>query len=139
MTMRLLATIGLCVITASASGLAQGTAARKAASAPTAATHKAWMDDAADAQDELREAIVGKSSAKAAGAASKLRTLMARTERYWAGRHADDVVTLARESKALAGQVASAARARKFEQANETFGKLNTTCSGCHDLHPEKR
>jgi hypothetical protein len=139
MTMRLLATIGVCLITASASGLAQGKSTGKAAPAPDAAVHKAWMNDATDAQDDLREAIAGKSSAKAAAAALKLQTLMARTERYWASRHAEDIVMLARESKALAGQVSRAARAHKLERANEAFGKLNTTCNTCHDLHPEKR
>lgn len=139
MLTRLLATLGICLATASMSGLAQGKATRKAATAPTAAVHKAWMNDAADAQEDLREAIAGKSSAKAAAAALKLRTLMARTERYWTSRQADDIVTLARESKALAGQAARAAKAHKLDQANEAFGKLNTTCNTCHDLHPEKR
>lgn len=139
MTTRLFATIGVWLITASVSGLAQGKATRKAATAPDAAVHKAWMNDATDAQDDLREAIAGKSSAKAGAAALKLQTLMARTERYWASRHADDIVKLAQESKALAGQVARAAKAHELEQANEAFGKLNTTCNTCHDLHPEKR
>lgn len=139
MTTRLLSTIGVCLATASVSGFARSQATGKAATAPTAAVHKAWMNDATDAQDDLREAIAGKSSAKAAAAAVKLQTLMARTERYWASRHAEDIVTLARESKALAGQVARAARAHKLEQANEAFGKLNTTCNTCHGLHPEKR
>jgi hypothetical protein len=138
-TIRLLATIGVCLATASVSGFAQSKAAGKAAPASDPAVHKAWMNDATDAQDDLREAIAGKSSAKAAAAALKLQTLMARTERYWASRHAEDIVTLARESKALAGRVVRAARAHKLEQANEAFGKLNTTCNACHDLHPEKR
>jgi len=97
------------------------------------------MNDATDAQEDLREALGGKSSAKAAAAASKLQTLMARTEGYWTSRHADDIVKLAQESKALAGDVARAAKAHKLDQATEAFGKLNTTCNTCHDLHPEKR
>ena len=136
---RRLAMIGVCLATASVSGLAQGNTTTTTAAAPTAAEHKAWMNDATDAQDDVREAIAGKSSTKAAAAALTLQALMARTERYWATRHADDIVTLARESKGFAGQVAAAAKAGKFELANEAFGKLNTTCNTCHDLHPEKR
>jgi hypothetical protein len=139
MTKRLLATIGVCLATASVSGFAQSKATGKAKTAPNAAMHKAWMNDATDAQEDVREAIAGKSSAKTAAAALKLQTLMTRTERYWASRHADDIVKLAVEAKALAGQVAQAARARKLDQANDAFGKLNTTCNTCHDLHPEKR
>lgn len=141
MTKRQLAGIGVClaIVSASVPVRTQGPAKGAAAKGPNAAVHKAWMNDATDAQDDLREAIAGKSSAKATAAALKLQTLMARTERYWAGRHADDIVKLAQESKALAGQVARAAKANKLEQANEAFGKLNTTCNTCHDLHPEKR
>lgn len=139
MTKRLLAITGVCLATTSASGFAQRNATGRAAAAPDAAAHKAWMNDATDAQEDLREALAGKSSAKAAAAGSKLQTLMAKTEGYWSSRHADDIVKLAVEAKALAGQVAQAARARKLDQANEAFGKLNTTCNTCHDLHPEKR
>ena len=141
MTTRLLTGIGVffAIVSASVSARTQGPAKGTAAKAPDAAVHKAWMNDAADAQDDLREALAGKSSAKTAAAALKLQTLMARTERYWASRHADDIVKIAQESKALAGQVARAAKAHKLEQANEAFGKLNTTCNTCHDLHPEKR
>jgi hypothetical protein len=141
MTTRLLTGIGVffAIVSASVSARTQSPAKGTAAKAPDAAVHKAWMNDAADAQDDLREALAGKSSAKSAAAALKLQTLMTRTERYWAGRHAADIVKLAQQSKAFAGQVASAARARKFEQAGDAFGKLNTTCNTCHDLHPEKR
>jgi hypothetical protein len=139
MTKRLAVTIGVCLATASVSGFAQGHAPGTAAAAPDAAVHKAWMNDATDAQEDLREALAGKSSAKAAAAASKLQTLMDRTERYWASRHADDIVKLAVEAKALARQVGQAARARKLDRAKEVFGTLSTTCNTCHDLHPEKR
>ena len=40
-----------------------------------AAAHKAWMDDAADAQDELKEALAAKTLAKQVGAAAKARSL----------------------------------------------------------------
>ena len=139
MMKRPLATIAVCLATVLVAGFAQNTAAGQPKAAPDAATHKAWMNDATDAQEDLREAMAGKSSAKAAAAASTLQTLMAQTERYWTSRHADDIVKLAVEAKALAGQVAQAAKARKLDQANEAFGKLNTTCNTCHDLHPEKR
>lgn len=131
--------LALCLTVATGSAVAQGKPARKKASAPTAATHKAWMNEATDAQEDVREALAGKSSTKVAAAASKLQTLMTRTERYWTSRHADDIVKLAAEARTLAGQVAQAARARKLDQATEAFGTLNATCNTCHDLHPEKR
>ena len=103
-----------------------------------AAAHKAWMSDT-DAQDELREALAAKALAKAEAPATKLEDLMGKTEQYWAGKHADDVVKLAQESRTLAKQVAAAAKARSLTRANAAFEKLNKTCNTCHDLHPEKR
>lgn len=101
--------------------------------------HKALMDDAGDAQDDLRDLLAGKDAAKAAAAARKLETLLAQTERYWAAKHAEDIVKIAKASETLAQQVATAAKAGKFDAAREAFGKLGTTCNTCHDLHPEKR
>ena len=139
MTTRLFAMIGVCLAAATISGFAQGQPAGKAKTPPDAAAHKAWMNEATDAQEDVREAMAGKASAKVAAGASTLQTLMARTEGYWTSRHADDIVTLAAEAKALAGEVARAAKAHKLDQANEAFVKLSTTCNTCHDLHPEKR
>ena len=104
-----------------------------------AAAHKAWMDDAADLQDELREQLLAKSGDKAAIAATQLEEILARTQTYWAAKHADDVVTIARDSRALATAVATAAKAGRFDQATDAFAKMGARCNACHDLHPEKR
>ena len=114
--------------------LAQG-----AGQAAGAEAHKAWMDDAADAQDELRDAIPARKGADAARAALKIEELLGKTETYWAGKHADDIVKLAKEVRALANQVADAARAARWTQAETAFGSMNGRCNACHDLHPEKR
>lgn len=123
--------------------LAAGAALSLSVAAPLAqgdaAAHKAWMSDAADAQDELREALAAKALAKAEPPAAKLDELMGKTEQYWAGKHADDIVKLAQESRALAKQVVAAAKARSLTRANAAFEKMNKTCNACHDLHPEKR
>ena len=69
----------------------------------------------------------------------KIEALMAKTETYWAGKKAADIVKIAQESRALATQVATAAKSGKFDQADEAFQKMNLRCNACHDLHPEKR
>ena len=104
-----------------------------------AAAHKAWMDDAGDLQDELREQLLAKSGDKAAATATKLEEILAKTQAYWAERHADDIVTIARESRTLATAVATAAKAGHLGQATEASAEMNARCSACHDLHPEKR
>lgn len=104
-----------------------------------AAAHKAWMDDAADLQDELREHLGAKAGDKAAAAATKIEEILAQTQAYWAAKHADDIVKLARESRTLAAAIATAAKAGKIDQATETFATMNARCNACHDLHPERR
>ena len=107
--------------------------------AQDAAAHKAWMDDAADLQDELREQLLAKSGDKAAAAATQIEALLTKTQAYWAAKHADDIVRIARESRALATAVATAARARRFDRATDAAAQMGARCNACHDLHPEKR
>jgi len=114
-------------------------AAAPALQAPDAAAHKAWMDDAADLQDELAEHLLAKSGDKAAAAALKLEKILEQTQAYWAAKHADDIVAIAKESRTLASAVAADAKAGKFPAASESNTKLNARCNTCHDLHPEKR
>lgn len=120
---------------------AQATPPKKAATrkAPTAATHKKWMNDASDLQEELRDELQSTDGAKAAAAATKIEALMARTQTYWAGKRMEDVVKLAQDSRTYAKQVATAAKAGHLDEAKTAFGKMNDTCNVCHDLHPEKR
>lgn len=137
------ALVGLAVLVCAAplSLQAQGIAPKKTTTrkAPSAAMHKKWMDDASDLQEELRDALKSKAGAKAATTALKIETLMARTQTYWASKKASDVVKLAQESRTLAKQVATAAKAGKIDEANDAFTKMNSNCNVCHDLHPEKR
>lgn len=109
------------------------------AQAPTAADHKQWMDDAADIQDDLRDALTAKSGAKVAAAAGKLDAILVKTEQYWAAKHADDIVQLARSSSALAKEIGASAKAGKLAHASDAFTKLSAQCNTCHDKHPEKR
>jgi hypothetical protein len=126
--------LGLCV--AAASLLARGTATGQA---PDGAAHKAWMNDAADSQEDLRDALHAKKGADAAQAALKIEALLAKTEAYWASKQANDVVKIAQDSRALAKQIAAAAKAGKVGQAEAAFETMNARCNACHDLHPEKR
>jgi len=109
------------------------------ARAQDAAAHKAWMDDAIDLQDELREQLRAQAGDKAADAATKIEKILAKTQAYWAAKRADDIVTIARESRTLATAIATAAKSGKIDEANEAFAKMNARCNACHDLHPEKR
>ena len=107
--------------------------------AASAADHKQWMSDAGDLQDDLREALAAKSAPKVAEAGEKLQKILTQTEQYWAAKHADDVVQIARGSETLNRQMMTAAKAGKMDQASDAFTKLGSACNKCHDLHPEKR
>jgi ubiquinone biosynthesis protein UbiJ len=120
-------------------GFLLGSLSAPQADGQDAAAHRAWMDEAADLQDELREHLGGKAGDKAAAAATKIEEILAQTQAYWAAKHADDIVKIARESRTLAAAIATAARAGNIDQATDTFATMNARCNGCHDLHPEKR
>ena len=109
------------------------------AGAQDATAHRTWMDDAADLQDELREHLGAKAGDKAAAAATKIEEILAQTQAYWAAKHADDIVKIARESRTLAAAIATAAKAGKIDQASDAFATMNARCNACHDLHPERR
>jgi hypothetical protein len=111
--------------------------------APDAEAHKQWMNDAADAQEDLREDLaagVGKfDGKKVADAAMKIEAYMADTEAYWTAKKAADIAKLAVTARAQAKDVASAGTAGKFDEASASLAKLSATCNTCHELHPEKR
>jgi hypothetical protein len=132
-----IAALGLSIVLASAGGLKPAAAAL--AQAPDAEAHKSWMNDATDLQEDIREAMGKKDGAKIAEAATKIEALMAKTEAYWTAKKSADIVRLAQTARAQAKDVAAFGKAAKLEQSNDAFGKLNTTCNTCHDLHPEKR
>jgi hypothetical protein len=107
--------------------------------APDADAHKAWMNDATDLQEDIRDAMHIKDGAQIAAAATKIEALMAKTEAYWSAKKAADIVTLAQTARGQARDVATFGTAAKFDQAADAFDKMNGTCNTCHDLHPEKR
>jgi len=110
-----------------------------AARAQDAAAHKAWMDDAADLQEELRDQLAAKSGEKAAAAATQIEKILAQTQAYWEAKRADDIVAIARESRALAAAIVTSAKAGQFDRAADAAAKMGARCNACHDLHPEKR
>jgi len=109
------------------------------AQAPDAAAHKAWMNDASDAQEDYRFALTEKDQKAAVEALGKLDPLMARTEDYWTARKAGDGVKLTKETRAFAAQALAAAKGGNLTAATAAFDKMGATCNACHELHLEKR
>ena len=109
------------------------------AQAPDAAAHKAWMNDASDAQEDYRFAVSDKNQKAATEALTKLAALMGQTEDYWTARKVADGVTLAKQSRAFASQALTAAKRGDMTAAGQSFDKLGASCNTCHELHLEKR
>src|SRR5215813_13564370 len=61
-----------------------------AQTAPGAEEHKAWMNDASDAEEDFRFAVTDKDAKAAAAAMTKIETLMQKTEAHWAAKKASD-------------------------------------------------
>lgn len=109
------------------------------AQAPDAATHKAWMNDASDAQEDYRFALSDKDQKAAVDALAKLDALMAKTEDYWTAKKVADGVKLAKDAHTLASAALASARKADMTAAGQNFDKLGATCNSCHELHLEKR
>jgi hypothetical protein len=118
--------------------VAFGTAAVPAQPADAAA-HRAWMNDAADAQEDFRFAVSEKDARAAGEALAKIDRLMASTEEYWASRKAADGVAITRETRTFAQQAAAAVKAGDLAKARDPFDAMGARCNACHDLHLEKR
>jgi hypothetical protein len=106
--------------------------------AQNAAAHLVWMDEAGDAQEEVRSGIHANKAADVARAAAKIEDLMARTQAYWDAKQEPEAVRMAQDARTLAKQIAASATAAKLDQADAAFGKMNTACNACHGLHLEK-
>ena len=101
--------------------------------------HKAAMDQAQEWKDDLRDALDAKDAAKAAELAKKLVDAAAAEAAYWQREKFEDVKKLAADNLAAAQAVREAARAGRLVEAEGAYGRLESSCRACHDLHPEKR
>jgi 5'-deoxynucleotidase YfbR-like HD superfamily hydrolase len=101
--------------------------------------HKEWMDRAQELKDDLRDALDAKAGQKAAKYADELSKTGAQEETYWRKAKQDEAVKLAKENLAASKYISAAAKIGNFDQALQAYSKLDATCRGCHDLHPEKR
>jgi hypothetical protein len=120
--------------------LALTSAVRVAAQNTTSADeHKAWMNDASDAEEDFRFAVTDKDAKAAAVALTKIEQLMQKTEAYWTVKKANDGVALTKDARALASQAAAAAAKGSLGDAGAGFEKMAAKCNACHELHLEKR
>ena len=101
--------------------------------------HKEWMDQAQELKDDLKAALDAKTWQKATTSADELAKTAEREEAYWKRAKQADAVKLAQENLAASKQISAAAKSGNAGQALAAYSKLDATCRGCHDLHPEKR
>jgi hypothetical protein len=101
--------------------------------------HKAWMNDASDAEEDFRFAVTDKDPKAAAAALTKIEALMQKTENYWTAKKANDGVALTKETRTLASQAAAAATKGSLADAGAGFEKMTAKCNACHELHLERR
>jgi len=106
---------------------------------PGADEHKAWMNDASDAEEDFRFAVTDKDAKAAAAALIKIEQLMQKTEAYWTAKKANDGVALTKDARALASEAAAAAAKGSLADAAAGFEKMTAKCNACHELHLEKR
>lgn len=104
-----------------------------------AEAHRAWMNEASDAQEDFRFAVAEKDAKAAGEALATIDRLMTSTEQYWTERKATDGVAITRETRALAQQAAAAMKGGDVAKARDSFDAMGARCNACHELHLEKR
>jgi hypothetical protein len=100
--------------------------------------HKAWMDDAQDKKDDVREALAAKDATKLSAAAADIEKLTLQEQQFWARTSIAQAKELAAKNLGEAKEMLNAAKAGRFSEAGNAFGRLEKTCSSCHDQHFEK-
>jgi hypothetical protein len=100
--------------------------------------HKQWMNDAAEQQEEVRDAFAAKDPAKLLAAAKKLDVLTAKEAAFWDRTSVAQAKSLAATNRQESQQLIRAAQAGKMAEARTVFASLEKTCSACHGLQLEK-
>ena len=101
--------------------------------------HKAWMNDAQDKKDDVREALAAKDAKKLVAAASGIEKATGQEQQFWARTAIVQAQELANKNRGEAREMLQAARAAHFTEAADAFARLEKTCASCHDLHFEKQ
>ena len=101
--------------------------------------HKAWMDDAQDKKDDVREALAAKDAKKLVAVAAEIEKLTEQEQKFWARTTIAQAKEIAAKNRGEAQEMLQAARAARFAEAGEAFARLEKTCSSCHELHFEKQ
>ena len=101
--------------------------------------HKAWMDDAQDKKDDVREALAAKDAKRLVEAALDIERLTEREHQFWARTTIAKARELAVKNRGESREMLKAAQAGEFAQAADALARLEKTCSACHDLHFEKQ
>jgi soluble cytochrome b562 len=97
------------------------------------------MDDAQDAKDTLQDAVSAKNAKDAGEQTAKMIAILTETKKFWADQKMPDIVKIADDNLAALNEMAAMAKSGKMDGAQAGFDKINTTCSACHDIHPENR
>lgn len=100
--------------------------------------HKAWMDDAQDKKDDIREALAAKDQKKLMTAALEIDKLTEQEQKFWGRTSIEPAKQLAAKNRGESKEMLEAARNAQFDRADAAFARLERTCSSCHELHFEK-
>jgi cytochrome c556 len=97
------------------------------------------MDNAQDAKDDLMDAVDAKQGAKISEASDKITKILTENRKFWVDKKMPDVLKMFDDTIAQSKAMSAMGKSGKLDGAKAAFTKLNASCSGCHDSHPEKK
>ncbi len=97
------------------------------------------MDNTQDAKGDLMEAVDAQQGQKITAAADTIVKLLEENRKFWADKKMPDVLEMFDDTIGQAKAMSAMGKSGKLDGAKEAFAKLSTSCSRCHDAHPEEK
>lgn len=101
--------------------------------------HKDRMVAAQDLKFGIIETLASGSSHGVANDVDALLPLLEAEVAYWDRTGLADAAALARDNLEQVRAVRAPALAGRVDEAADAWQRVERSCSGCHDLHPEQR
>ena len=101
--------------------------------------HRNRMNEAQDIKYGVLDAFAANDVAAVAEAAAPLLPLLDAEADYWARTGLTDIHGLALRNRELAHAVVTTSKQGDLAATANAWASLESSCSGCHDLHPEQR
>lgn len=102
------------------------------------ADYQGFMKSAVAAKGKVAKGIAAKDKGTVETEAKAMEASFKQIEDYWQKKGAADATGFAKQARMASADIAKAAAAGNFEEANTAMTTLGGACGGCHMAHRAK-